>query len=100
MKKKNLVVGHLKKRKFAKLISYFLKNDFSLCYVIIKEKPVNRGDRDGIQVPCELSITGYNLTLKFLKLVILEEENSMKKHKSYFYLQQISLPKVPFVDNA
>ena len=67
MKKKNLVVGHLKKRKFAKLISYFLKNDFSLCYVIIKEKPVNRGDKDGIQVPCELSITGYNLTLKFLK---------------------------------
>ena len=64
MQKKNLVVGHLKKGtsgKFAKLISYFLKNDRSLCDVIIKGKPVNLGDGEGMQVPCELLITGYEL---------------------------------------
>ena len=78
MQKKNLVVGHLKKgtsRKFAKLISYFLKNDRSLCDVIIKGKPVDFGDGEGMQVPCELLITGYELHIEILKkeLVKLEE---------------------------
>ena len=78
MQKKNLVVGHLKKGttgKFAKLISYFLKNDRSLCDVIIKGKHVNLGDGEGMQVPCELLITGYELHIEILKkeLVKLEE---------------------------
>ena len=78
MQKKNLVVGHLKKGtsgKFAKLISYVLKNDRSLCDVIIKGKPVNLGDGEGMQVPCELLITGYELHIEILKkeLVKLEE---------------------------
>ena len=45
-KEKDLVIGHLKKGKsgkFAKLFSYFLKNECSSCEVIIKGKPVNFG---------------------------------------------------------
>ena len=60
-KEKDLVIGHLKKGKsgkFAKLFPYFLKNECSSCEVIVKGKPVNFGDREGIQIPCELVITG------------------------------------------
>ena len=69
-KEKGLVIGHLKKGKsgkFAKLFSYFLKNECSSCEVIIKGKPVNFGDGEGMQVPCELVITGYKLYLDILK---------------------------------
>ena len=69
-KEKDVVIGHLKKEKsgkFAKLFSYFLKNECSSCEVIIKGKSVNFGDGEGVQVPCELVITGYKLYLDIFK---------------------------------
>ena len=74
-KEKDLVIGHLKKGKsgkFAKLFSYFLKNECSSCEVIIKGKPVNFGDGEGMQVPCELAITGYKLYLDILKKEVVK----------------------------
>ena len=60
-KKKNLVIGHLKKRnrgKFQNLISYLLEDDFSWCNVIIKGKYVNLGIGEGMEVPSEFLTTG------------------------------------------
>ena len=74
-KEKDLVIGHLKNGKsgkFAKLFSYFLKNECSSCEVIIKGKPVNFGDGEGMQVPCELVITGYKLYLDILKKEVVK----------------------------
>ena len=74
-KEKDLVIGHLKKGKsgkFAKLFSYFLKNECSSCEVIIKGKPVNFGDGEGMQVPRELVITGYKLYLDILKKEVVK----------------------------
>ena len=55
-------VGHLKRGKsgrFAKTISYFLRADpCSSCRAIIKNKAVNLGDRDGMQLICKLLISG------------------------------------------
>ena len=53
------VVGHLKKGKtgrFAKTVFHFLKADKnnSCTAAIVKEKPVNLGDGEGMQVPCAL----------------------------------------------
>ena len=69
-KKKNLVIGHLKKRKSGKynnMISCPLKNDFSWCNVIIKGEPVSLENGEGMEVPCELLATSYKLCFKFLK---------------------------------
>ena len=80
-KEKDLVLGHLKKGKsgkFAKLFSYFLKNECSSCEVIIKGKPVNFGDGEGMQVPCELVITGYKLYLDILKKEVVKIGENMK----------------------
>ena len=69
-KKKNLVIGHLKKRKSGKyknMISCLLKNDFSWCNVIIKGEPVSLENGEGMEVPCELLATSYKLCFKFLK---------------------------------
>ena len=56
------VVGHLMKGKsgrFAKTIIYFLradkKND---CTVVVTGKAINRGDGEGMQVPCTLNFKG------------------------------------------
>ena len=52
------VVGHLKKGKtcrFAKTIFYFLRADKkNSCTAIVKGKPANLGNGDGMQVPCTL----------------------------------------------
>ena len=52
------VVGHLKKGKtgrFAKTVFYFLRaNKNNSCTAIMKGKPVNLGDGEGMQVPCTL----------------------------------------------
>ena len=61
-----------KSGKFAKLFSHFLKNECSSCEVIIKGKPVNFGDGEGMQVPCELVITGYKLYLDILKKEVVK----------------------------
>ena len=74
-KEEDLVIGHLKKGKsgkFAKLFSFFLKNECSSCEVIIKGKPVNFGDGEGMQVPCELIITGHKLYLDILKKEVVK----------------------------
>ena len=69
-KKKNLVVGHLKKRKSGKyknMISCPLKNDLSWCNVIIKGEPVSLENGEGMEVPCELLATSYKPCFEFLK---------------------------------
>ena len=70
--KNNEIVGHLplgKDGKFAKTVFYFLRADeFGSCDVLIKGKPANFGDGDGMQVPCSLNFTGRK---KFI--VILEK---------------------------
>ena len=62
VKKNNVVVGHLPlgcSGKFAKTIFYFLRaGEWSECKVIVTGKPVNRGDGDGMQVPCLLKFHG------------------------------------------
>ena len=59
VKKENEIVGHLSLRKdgkFAKTVFYFLRTDeYGLWNVLIKEKPVNLGDGDGMQVSCTLT---------------------------------------------
>ena len=62
VKKNNEIVGHLqlgKDGKFAKTVFYFLiAGEYGSCDVLIKGKPVNLGDGDGMQVPCLLNFTG------------------------------------------
>jgi len=56
------VVGHLKEGKsgrFAKTVLYLLRGDKDgSCSVIVRGKPVNLGDGEGIQVPCILRFMG------------------------------------------
>ena len=62
LKKENLVVDHLLLRntgKFPKMIFYFLHADqYLTCDAIITGKSINLGNRDGMQVPCNIRITG------------------------------------------
>ena len=62
VKKENETVGHLplgKDGKFAKAVFYFLRADeYGSCNVLIKGKPVNLGDGDGMQVSCTLNFVG------------------------------------------
>ena len=74
--KNNDIVGHLPKGKFgefAKTMLFFLRADqYSYCHAVVKEKPVNLGYGDGMQVPCTLMIEG----LKCL-IVRLQEQLSL-----------------------
>ena len=71
VKKNNYVVGHLTlacSGKFAKTIFYFLRADeWSECKVIATGKQVNRGDGDGMQVPCLLKFYGQKSLIGILK---------------------------------
>ena len=74
VKKNNVVEGHLLgcSGKFAKTIFYFLRADeWSECKVIVAivvtAKPVNRGDGDGMQVPCLLKFHGQKSLISILK---------------------------------
>ena len=71
VKKNNVVVGHLPlgcSGKFANAILYFLRADeWSECKVIVTGKPVNRGDGDGMQVPCLLKFHGQKSLIGILK---------------------------------
>ena len=62
VKKENEIVGHLpleKDEKFAKTVFYFFRADeHGSCNVLIKGKPVNLGDGDGMQVSCKLNFVG------------------------------------------
>ena len=64
VKKENEIVGYLplgKDGKFAKTAFYFLRaDDYGSCNVLIKGKPVNLGDGDGMQVLCSLNFVGRN----------------------------------------
>ena len=71
VKKNNVVVGYLPlgcSGKFAKTIFYFLRADeWSECKVIVTGKPVNRGDGDGMQVPCLLKFHRQKSLIGLLK---------------------------------
>ena len=71
VKKNIVVVGHLPlgcSGKFAKTIFYFLRADeWSECKVIVTGKPVNRGDGDGMQVPCLLKFHEQKSLIGILK---------------------------------
>ena len=75
VKKNNEIVGHLKlgkDGKFAKTVFYFLRaGEYGLCDFLIKGKPVNLGDGDGMQVPCSLNFNGRK---KFIDIL----ENTLK----------------------
>ena len=79
VKKENEIVGYLpleKDGKFAKGAFYFLRADeYGSRNVLIKWKPVNLGDDDGMQVSCTLNFVGrkkficiLQKTLKFSKI--------------------------------
>ena len=69
--KKNEIVVHLplgKGDKFAKTVFYFLRADeYGLCNVLIKGKPFNLGDGDGMQVSCTLNFVGRKKFLCILQ---------------------------------
>ena len=69
--KKNNVVGHLplgSSDKFAKAIFYFLcVDEWSEFKVIVTGKPVDRGDGDGMQVPCLLKFHRQKSFIGILK---------------------------------
>ena len=65
VEKEQTVVGHLKKRefaKFAKTIFYFLRSDtYCNCYVEVSGKRYNLKDGERVRVPCKSSnYTGSN----------------------------------------
>ena len=72
------VVGHLMKGKsgrFAKTIFYFLradkKND---CTVVVTGKAINRGDGEGMQVPCTLNFKGHRKWIDILKKELIGKD--------------------------
>ena len=63
-------VGHLMKSKsgrYAKTIFYFLRADKNNCTVVASGKAVNRGDGEGMQVPCTLHFRGHQKCIDILK---------------------------------
>ena len=64
-------MGHLQlgeDGKFAKTVLYFLRADeYGSCDVLIKGKPVNLGDDDGMQVPCSLNFADRKKFIDILK---------------------------------
>jgi len=71
VKKNHKIVGHLplgRNGKFAKTVFYFLRADeYGLCSVLVKGKPVNLGDGDGMQVPCTLNFSGQKKFIDILQ---------------------------------
>ena len=62
VKKENEIIRHLllgEDGKFAKIVFYFLRADeYGSRNVLIKGKPVNLGNGDGMQVSCILNFVG------------------------------------------
>ena len=73
--KNNELIGHLPKGtngKFAKTIFYFLRADkYGSCHVFIKDKVVNLGHGDGMQVPCTLFFEGSSNFIEILQRQLL-----------------------------
>ena len=71
------VVGHLMKSKsscFAKTVFYFLRAEKkNNCTLVVTGKAVNRGDKEGMQVPYALHFKGHQ---KFID--VLKKESSGK----------------------
>ena len=71
IKNENEIVGHLpigKDGKFAKTVFYFLRADeYGSCNVLIKGKPFNLGDGDGMQVSFTLNFVGQKKFIYILQ---------------------------------
>ena len=71
MVKDKKVVGDFKKGesgKFAKIISYFLRNgQYSSCITTISGKRCNLKDGEDLQVPCKLDMKGQQQHVNILK---------------------------------
>ena len=67
------IVGHLKQGtsgRFTKTIFYFLRSDaYSSAWANVTGKRCNLGNREGMQVPCKLSLPGQP---KFVSLLCKE----------------------------
>ena len=78
------IVGHLKKGtsgRFAKKIFYYLRSDaYSSAWSKVTGKRCNRGDGEGMQVPCKLSLSGQ------LKFVSLLHKELIKMKEIHFLL--------------
>ena len=58
--------------KFAKTTFYFLRADeLSSCKVITTGKPINSGESDGMQLPCELIFSGEKECIGILQKQVL-----------------------------
>ena len=82
VKKENEIVGYLplgKDGKFAKTAFYFLRADDygSWSVLIIKGKPVNLGDGDGMQVSCSLNFVDRNEVYLYFVFYIKVLENKL-----------------------
>ena len=82
VKKENEIVGYLplgKDGKFAKTAFYFLRADDygSWNVLIIKGKPVNLGDGDGMQVSCSLNFVDRNEVYLYFVFYIKVLENKL-----------------------
>ena len=79
VEKDKKVVGYLKKGesgKFAKIIFHFLRSDpYSSCISTISEKTCNLEDGEGLQVPCQLDMTGQQQYVNTIK----QELHKMKE---------------------
>ena len=64
-----------KSGRFAKTIFYFLradkKND---CAVVVTGKAINRGDGEGMQVPCTLNFKGHRKWIDILKKELIGKD--------------------------
>ena len=72
------VVGHLMKGKsgrFAKKIFYFLRADKkNHCTVVVTGKAINRGNGEGMQVPCTLNFKGHRKWIDILKKELIGKD--------------------------
>ena len=78
VKKENEILGYLplgKDGKFAKTAFYFLRtDDYGSCNVLIKGKPVNLGDGDGMQVSCLLNFVDRNEVYLYFVFYIVKNK--------------------------
>ena len=74
VKKENEIHGHLplgKDGKFCENCVLFLRADeYGLCKVLIKGKPLNLGDGDGMQVSCTLNFVGGKKFICILQKIL------------------------------
>ena len=82
VKKNTSAVGHLplgKNGKFAKMMFYFLRAEQDTeCQVVITGKEVSLDNRDGMQVPCKLNISGPR---KMVEIFYKNSQCSTKEDK-------------------